>query len=332
MSITAAPSVFPQGFVWGVSTASYQIEGAVDTDGRGTSIWDTFSHTPGRVHNGDTGDVACDHYHRLDEDLDLVAALGAATYRFSIAWPRIQPDGRGPVHQAGLDFYRRLVDGLRARGVTATATLYHWDLPQALEDAGGWTAATPPSASPNTRRSSPRRSVTASSAGSPSTSRGARPGTDTATACTRPGGRTRRRRGRQPSPAARPRARRRGAAERGGDRRRHHAQPDAGARRQRGPAGRRGRAAARRIRQPPVPRPDLRGPLSAGHARPVRGRAARLLGHPGRRPRGDRRPAGLPRRQLLRPRARRRPVERRTGPGRRGSSCTASRASRRSRS
>jgi beta-glucosidase len=139
VSITAAPSVFPQGFVWGVSTASYQIEGAVDTDGRGTSIWDTFSHTPGRVHNGDTGDIACDHYHRLDEDLDLVAALGAASYRFSIAWPRIQPDGRGPVHQAGLDFYRRLVDGLRARGVTATATLYHWDLPQALEDAGGWT-------------------------------------------------------------------------------------------------------------------------------------------------------------------------------------------------
>jgi beta-glucosidase len=137
VSITAA-SAFPQGFLWGVSTAAYQIEGAVDVDGRGTSIWDTFSHTPGRTHNGDTGDVACDHYHRLDEDLDLVASLGATAYRFSLAWPRIQPDGRGPANQAGLDFYRRLVDGLRARGVTATTTLYHWDLPQALEDAGGW--------------------------------------------------------------------------------------------------------------------------------------------------------------------------------------------------
>ncbi|HEY3771494.1 MAG TPA: GH1 family beta-glucosidase [Solirubrobacteraceae bacterium] len=140
VSITATRSAFPQGFVWGVSTASYQIEGAVDVDGRGASIWDTFSHTPGRVYNGDTGDRACDHYHRLDEDLDLVASLGAGTYRFSIAWPRIQPDGRGPANQAGLDFYRRLVDGLRSRGVTASPTLYHWDLPQALQDAGGWVA------------------------------------------------------------------------------------------------------------------------------------------------------------------------------------------------
>jgi beta-glucosidase len=138
VSITAAQSVFPQGFVWGVSTASYQIEGAVDADGRGASIWDTFSHTPGRVYNGDTGDRACDHYHRLDEDLDLIASLGAESYRFSIAWPRIQPEGRGAINQAGLDFYRRLLDGLRSRGVSATPTLYHWDLPQALEDAGGW--------------------------------------------------------------------------------------------------------------------------------------------------------------------------------------------------
>ncbi len=138
MSITAGPSDFPKGFVWGVSTASYQIEGAFDSDGRGASIWDTFSHTPGRIHNGDTGDRACDHYHRLDEDLDLVASLGIGSYRFSIAWPRIQPEGRGPANQAGLDFYRRLIDGLRSRGVTATVTLYHWDLPQALQDTGGW--------------------------------------------------------------------------------------------------------------------------------------------------------------------------------------------------
>jgi beta-glucosidase len=138
VSVIDEPSVFPPDFVWGVSTASYQIEGAVHEDGRGVSIWDTFSHTPGRTHNGDTGDKACDHYHRLDEDLELVASLGAGSYRFSLAWPRIQPDGSGPANRAGLDFYRRLVDGLRARGIAPTATLYHWDLPQALEDAGGW--------------------------------------------------------------------------------------------------------------------------------------------------------------------------------------------------
>ena len=134
----AAQPIFPRGFVWGVSTAAYQIEGSVRADGRGPSIWDTFSHTPGRTHNGDTGDVACDHYRRLEEDLDLVASLGPVSYRFSVAWPRIQPDGKGSANPAGVDFYRRLVDGLRARGVTPTATLYHWDLPQALEDAGGW--------------------------------------------------------------------------------------------------------------------------------------------------------------------------------------------------
>ncbi len=138
MSVTTAPSVFPEDFVWGVATASYQIEGAVKADGRGMSIWDTFSHTPGRTRNGDTGDIACDHYHRLDEDLDLIAALGATSYRFSVAWPRIQPTGSGPANQAGLDFYRRLVDGLRSRGISPAATLYHWDLPQTLEDAGGW--------------------------------------------------------------------------------------------------------------------------------------------------------------------------------------------------
>ncbi|HLT83276.1 MAG TPA: GH1 family beta-glucosidase [Phototrophicaceae bacterium] len=130
----------PEGFVLGSATASYQVEGAAREDGRGPSIWDTYSHTPGRVWNGDTGDVACDHYHRYEQDLDLMAGLGLQAYRFSVAWPRIQPTGRGPANAAGLDFYDRLVDGLLERGITPIATLYHWDLPQALEDAGGWPA------------------------------------------------------------------------------------------------------------------------------------------------------------------------------------------------
>lgn len=130
---------FPESFVFGSATASYQIEGAANEDGRGPSIWDTFSHTPGRVVNGDTGDVADDHYHRLEQDLDLMKSLNLQAYRFSIAWPRIQPTGRGPANQAGLDFYSKLIDGLIARGITPVATLYHWDLPQALEDEGGWT-------------------------------------------------------------------------------------------------------------------------------------------------------------------------------------------------
>lgn len=129
---------FPPGFVFGSATASYQIEGAVREDGRGPSIWDTFSHTPGKVLNGDTGDIACDHYHRLDADLDLMAELCLQAYRFSIAWSRIQPTGSGPVNRKGLEFYSRLVDGLLARGIAPVATLYHWDLPQALEDANGW--------------------------------------------------------------------------------------------------------------------------------------------------------------------------------------------------
>ena len=134
----AALPRFPPGFLWGVSTASYQIEGAVTEDGRGRSIWDTFAHTPGRIRNGDTGDVACDHYHRWPEDVALLADLGVGAYRFSIAWPRVQPDGSGPVNARGLDFYDRLVDALGARGITAVPTLFHWDLPQALEDTGGW--------------------------------------------------------------------------------------------------------------------------------------------------------------------------------------------------
>lgn len=129
---------FPKDFVWGTATASYQIEGGVNLDGRGASVWDTFSHTPGKVQNGDTGDVACDHYHRWPEDIALMKQLGVRAYRFSIAWPRILPQGTGQVNQAGLDFYSQLVDGLLEAGITPYVTLYHWDLPQALEDAGGW--------------------------------------------------------------------------------------------------------------------------------------------------------------------------------------------------
>jgi beta-glucosidase len=130
---------FPDDFLWGTATASYQIEGAVGEGGRGASIWDTFSHTPGKTYRGDTGDVACDHYHRLEGDLDLMSDLGLRAYRFSVAWPRVQPSGSGAPNQEGLDFYRRLVDGLRQRGIVPMLTLYHWDLPQALEDRGGWT-------------------------------------------------------------------------------------------------------------------------------------------------------------------------------------------------
>jgi beta-glucosidase len=131
---------FPDGFVWGVATASYQIEGGVHEGGRSPSIWDTFSHTPGKVLDGDTGDVADDHYHRYREDVGLMADLGVSHYRFSLAWPRLQPDGRGPLNAAGLDFYARLLDALGERGIEPWVTLYHWDLPQALQDAGGWPA------------------------------------------------------------------------------------------------------------------------------------------------------------------------------------------------
>lgn len=130
--------VFPDGFVLGSATAAYQVEGAAREDGRTPSIWDTFSHTPGKTWNGDTGDIADDHYHRLESDLDIMADLGLDAYRFSLSWPRIQPTGSGPANPAGLDFYSRLVDGLLARGIRPIATLYHWDLPQELEDAGGW--------------------------------------------------------------------------------------------------------------------------------------------------------------------------------------------------
>ena len=137
-SVMAAENAFPDGFVWGASTSSYQIEGAVDVDGRGKSIWDIFCDTPGRVKNGDTGEIACDHYHRWPEDIELLARGGFNAYRFSTAWPRILPAGSGIVEARGLDFYDRLVDGLVARGITPWLCLYHWDLPQALQERGGW--------------------------------------------------------------------------------------------------------------------------------------------------------------------------------------------------
>jgi beta-glucosidase len=137
-NVSGAELRFPEGFLFGTATASYQIEGAVDEDGRLPSIWDTFSHTPGAVLNGETGDTACDHYHRYKEDIALMSELGVGAYRFSIAWPRIIPEGSGAVNRKGVDFYRRLVDELRSAGIKPSATLYHWDLPQSLEDAGGW--------------------------------------------------------------------------------------------------------------------------------------------------------------------------------------------------
>jgi beta-glucosidase len=128
----------PPSFKWGVATSAYQIEGAIAEDGRTPSIWDTFCRVPGAVHDADNGDVACDHYHRMPQDVALVKSLGVDAYRFSVAWPRVQPRGRGPVNPAGLAFYDRLTDELLAAGIDPWVTLYHWDLPQELEDAGGW--------------------------------------------------------------------------------------------------------------------------------------------------------------------------------------------------
>jgi beta-glucosidase len=137
-ALARAPE-FPQGFVWGVATAAYQIEGSPEADGKGKSIWDTYAHTPGKIRNGDTGDVANDHYRRYKEDVALMKDMGAKAYRFSISWPRIFPEGTGQPNPKGLDFYSRLVDELLAAGIAPFATLYHWDLPQALQDRlGGW--------------------------------------------------------------------------------------------------------------------------------------------------------------------------------------------------
>jgi len=133
-----ARAAFPSTFVWGTATAAYQVEGAATEDGRGESIWDRFSATPGNVANGDTGAIACDTYHRYAEDIRLMRTLGIGAFRLSVAWPRILPEGRGPVNRAGLDFYDRLVDDLLANGLDPYVTLYHWDLPQALEENGGW--------------------------------------------------------------------------------------------------------------------------------------------------------------------------------------------------
>ena len=129
---------FPASFTWGVATSAYQIEGGARDGGRGPSIWDTFSHTPGKVIDGSTGDVACDHYHRYPEDVELIASLGVDAYRFSMAWPRVQPGGEGAFNEEGFVFYEKLLDCLDAKGVKAHLTLYHWDLPQGLQDKGGW--------------------------------------------------------------------------------------------------------------------------------------------------------------------------------------------------
>ena len=129
---------FPDGFTWGAATSAYQVEGATTEDGRGESVWDAFCREQGRVRGGHTGDIAADHYHRYPADLDLMKSLGLHSYRFSIAWPRVMPDGVGPVNRRGIDFYRRLVDGLHARGIQPMATLFHWDLPQSMQDKGGW--------------------------------------------------------------------------------------------------------------------------------------------------------------------------------------------------
>ncbi|HOE90226.1 MAG TPA: family 1 glycosylhydrolase, partial [Sphaerochaeta sp.] len=129
---------FPNDFLWGCATASYQVEGATEKDGRTPSIWDTFAKKPGAVEAGNDGSVACDQYHRYEEDVELIASLGFEAYRFSIAWPRIIPDGIGAVNPKGVDYYVRLCKALHAKGIKAVATIYHWDLPQSLQDAGGW--------------------------------------------------------------------------------------------------------------------------------------------------------------------------------------------------
>jgi beta-glucosidase len=135
---------FPPGFRWGTATAAYQIEGAWNEDGKGESIWDRFCRTPGAIEDGASGDLTCDHYHRMPEDVALMAGLGVNAYRFSISWPRVLPEGTGAVNEAGIAFYDRLVDRLLDHGIQPLVTLYHWDLPQALQERGGWAASDSP--------------------------------------------------------------------------------------------------------------------------------------------------------------------------------------------
>jgi beta-glucosidase len=160
---------FRSDFLWGTATAAHQIEGAWDADGKGPSIWDTFAHTPGRIADGSSGDIACDHYVRWPEDVSLMADLATNAYRFSVSWPRVVPAGEGRVETRGLDFYDRLVDGLLERDIAPVVTLYHWDLPQPLEDRGGWLERAPRTASPSTPDTSRHAWVTVCTHGSPST-------------------------------------------------------------------------------------------------------------------------------------------------------------------
>ena len=131
-------AVFPKGFLWGTATASYQVEGAWNADGKGESIWDRYAHTSGNIRDGSNGDIACDQYHRYKEDVAIMKRLNQKSYRFSTSWARVQPEGRGPVKGKGLDYYSRLVDALLDADIRPFCTIYHWDLPQALEDLGGW--------------------------------------------------------------------------------------------------------------------------------------------------------------------------------------------------
>ncbi len=139
ISSTMMKNSFPKDFIWGTSTSAYQIEGGWDADGKGESIWDRFAHTPGKIARGENGDTACDHYHRWQEDLDILKRHNINNYRFSISWPRIFPEGIGSLNQKGVDFYNRLIDGMMQRNITPWTTMYHWDLPQSLQDKGGWT-------------------------------------------------------------------------------------------------------------------------------------------------------------------------------------------------
>ena len=300
---------FPSGFLWGAGTAAYQIEGATDLDGRGESIWDRFCAIPGKVRNGESGAIACDFYHRYREDIALMRELGLTSFRLSVAWPRILPDGRGRVNQAGLDFYDRVIDELLANEIEPLVTLYHWDLPTALEDEGGWVERSTVEAFGEyvevvARRLGDRVGLWLTQ-NEPWVvclarlrARRARAGALVA--------RRRDRRGTSRSPLARPR--RRGAPPRvaglagGGDGRPRDGVPGLGR-----PGGRCGLPRVRRRAQPLVPRPALPGRVSGGRARALRAdRAARS----GRRPRGDLGAGRLPRRQLL-PAPRRRASRRR---------------------